>query len=120
MMTENLLLFNYLVYLNSSDHRSSVQPEDGVLIYSQKMKEEMSNFEEFKIHSAEEPRVLEHVQKVTIPASVPVPDPDPEPEPDVPVDDQPAPKTRSMSQLSAPKSKKRKARRRAGSSKRNR
>lgn len=101
---------------------TNANPEDGVLIYSQKMKEEMSNFEEFKIHSAEEPRVLEHVQKVTIPASVPVPDPDPdpEPEPDVPVDDQPAPKTRSMSQLSAPKSKKRKARRRAGSSKRNR
>lgn len=88
-----------------------MQSEDGVLIYNQKMKEEMSNFEEFKIHSAEKPRVLEHVQKVTIPASVP--------DPDVPVDDQPAPKIRSISQLSAPKSKKRKARRRAGSNKRN-
>lgn len=64
------------------------------------MKEEMSNFEEFKIHSAENHRVLKNV---TIPASVPDPDP---------VDDQPAPKIRSISQLSAPKNKKKKARRR--------
>lgn len=91
----------------------NTNPEDGILIYNQRMKEEMSNFEEFKIHSAENPRVIEHVQKVTIPASVPDPDPV------LPLDDQPAPKIRSISKLTAPKSKKRKSRRRAGSSKRN-
>ncbi|KAL3350152.1 hypothetical protein AABB24_022922 [Solanum stoloniferum] len=90
---------------------TNTNSEDGVLIYNQKMKEEMSNFEEFKIHSAENHQVLEHVQKVTIPASVP--------DPDLAGDDQPAPKIRSISQLSAPKSKKRKARRRGGSGKRN-
>ncbi|XP_004230511.1 uncharacterized protein [Solanum lycopersicum] len=79
---------------------TNTNSEDGVLIYNEKMKEEMSNFEEFKIHSAENHRVLKNV---TIPASVPDPDP---------VDDQPAPKIRSISQLSAPKNKKKKARRR--------
>ncbi|XP_059313635.1 uncharacterized protein LOC132064614 [Lycium ferocissimum] len=87
---------------------TNTNPEDGVLIYNQRMKEEMSNFEELKIHPVEKPPVLEHVQKVTIPASVP------EPDPDLPLDDQPAPKIRSISKITAPKSKKRKARRRAG------
>ncbi|KAK4339944.1 hypothetical protein RND71_041406 [Anisodus tanguticus] len=88
---------------------TNTSPEDGVLIYNQRMKEEMSNFEELKIQSVEEkPLVLEHVQMVTIPASVPDPDPD------FTVDDQPAPKIRFISKLTAPKSKKRKARRRAG------
>lgn len=90
---------------------TNTNPEDGILIYNQRMKEEMSNFEEFKIHSVEKPQVLEHSQKVTIPASIP--------DPDLPLDDQPAPKIRSISKLTAPKSKKRKARRRAGSGKRN-
>ncbi|KAJ8572586.1 hypothetical protein K7X08_009097 [Anisodus acutangulus] len=85
---------------------TNTSPEEGVLIYNQRMKEEMSNFEELKIHSVEKPQVLEHVQKATIPASVP--------DPDLTVDDQPAPKIRSISKLTAPKSKKRKARRRAG------
>lgn len=92
---------------------TNTNPEDGILIYNQRMKEEMSNFEEFKIHCVEKPQVLEHSQKVTIPASIPDPDPD------LPLDDQPAPKIRSISKLTAPKSKKRKARRRAGSGKRN-
>ncbi|MCD9559590.1 hypothetical protein HAX54_017642 [Datura stramonium] len=96
---------------------TNTNPEDGILIYNQRMKEEMSNFEELKIHSAEKPRVLEHGQKVTISASIP--DPDPDPDPDLPLDDQPAPKIRSISKITAPKSKKRKARRRTGSGKRN-
>lgn len=90
----------------------NTNPEDGVLIYNQKMKEEMSNFEEFKIHSVEKPPVLEHVQEVTTTASVPVPDPEPA------QDDQPAPKVCSISRITAPKSKKRKSRRRAGSGRR--
>ncbi|XP_075073596.1 uncharacterized protein LOC107831848 [Nicotiana tabacum] len=97
--------------MNESKDRSflldtNANPEDGVLIYYQRMKEEMTNFEEFKIHSVEKPQVLETVQKGTVPTSPP--------DPDLALDDQPAPKIRSISRLTAPKSKKKKARRRAG------
>uniref|UniRef100_A0A5B6ZQN9 Uncharacterized protein n=1 Tax=Davidia involucrata TaxID=16924 RepID=A0A5B6ZQN9_DAVIN len=80
---------------------------DVILIYNQRAKEELSNLEEVKIQTIENPQEPKEERESTSPA-IPVL------ESDLPTDDQPIPKIRSLSKFTAPKNKRKRGRRKAG------
>ncbi|KAA8520451.1 hypothetical protein F0562_014707 [Nyssa sinensis] len=82
---------------------------DGILIYNQRAKEELNDFEDVKIWPIEKPQVPKKEKESTNPA-IPVL------ESDLFLDDQPTPKIRSISKLTAPKNTRKRGRRKAGSS----
>ncbi|KAA8515857.1 hypothetical protein F0562_019036 [Nyssa sinensis] len=86
---------------------SSKNTGDGILIYNQRAKEQLSILEEVRIHPTEKPQVPKEEQESTSPA-IPVL------ESDLPIDDQPTPKIRSLSKLTATKNKRKRGRRKAG------